>query len=41
LGVASQGRTKTVAVKNLKEAVELYLEEDHIGIPQKIELIGQ
>ncbi len=28
LGVASQGRTKKSALKNLKESVELYLEED-------------
>ncbi|MFQ5405865.1 MAG: type II toxin-antitoxin system HicB family antitoxin [Candidatus Micrarchaeia archaeon] len=27
LGVASQGKTKANALKNLKEAVELYLEE--------------
>ncbi|MBU2100598.1 type II toxin-antitoxin system HicB family antitoxin [Candidatus Micrarchaeota archaeon] len=33
LGVASQGKTKTTALKNLKEAVELYLEEDPIRIP--------
>ncbi len=27
LGVASQGKTRSEALKNLKEAVELYLEE--------------
>ncbi len=31
LGVASQGKTKQTALKNLKEAVELFLEEDPIA----------
>ena len=31
LGVPSQGTTRNSALKNLKEAVELYLEEDPIG----------
>ena len=34
LGVASQGKTKKTALKNLKEAVELYLKEDPIKISQ-------
>ncbi len=38
IGVASQGRTKKGALSNLKEAVELYLEEDPIGLPEKSEL---
>jgi len=38
LGVASQGRTKNAALKNLKEAVELYLEDDPLGIPEKREV---
>lgn len=32
LGVASQGTTEKEALANLKEAVELYLEEDPIGM---------
>lgn len=39
LGVASQGRTRQSAVKNLKEAVELFLEDDPVGLPQKREVI--
>jgi predicted RNase H-like HicB family nuclease len=35
LGVASQGLTEKLALANLKEAVELYLEDDQIGLPQK------
>ena len=35
-GVASQGRTQQSAIKNLKEAVELYLEDD-AELPQKTE----
>jgi len=35
LGVSSQGTTKKSALNNLKEAVELYLEEDPIGLPEK------
>jgi len=30
LGVASQGKTEKEALKNLKEAVELYLEDEDI-----------
>lgn len=30
LGVASQGRTEKTALSNLKEAVELYLEDEDI-----------
>jgi len=37
-GVASQGRTKESALKNLKEAVELFLEEDPIKLPEKREV---
>jgi predicted RNase H-like HicB family nuclease len=36
LGVASQGKTRKSAIKNLKEAVELYLECDPIGLPERI-----
>lgn len=39
LGVSSQGKTKKSALKNLKEAVELYLESDPIGLPEKREVI--
>lgn len=37
-GVASQGRTRGSALKNLKEAVELYLEDDDIALPEKKEI---
>lgn len=33
-GVASQGRTRESAIRNLKEAVELYLEDDQITLPE-------
>ena len=39
LGVASQGNTKKASLENLKEAVELYLEEDPIGLPEKREVV--
>ena len=40
LGVSSQGKTKKAALGNLKEAVELYLEEDPIRLlPQKREVV--
>ena len=39
LGVASQGKTKKTAMKNLKEAVEFYLEDDPIGLPKKREVV--
>ena len=35
LGVSSQGLNEKEALANLKEAVELYLEEDPIGLPEK------
>ncbi|MFA6420577.1 MAG: type II toxin-antitoxin system HicB family antitoxin [archaeon] len=35
LGVSSQGLTEKGALSNLKEAVELYLEDDPIGLPEK------
>ena len=38
-GVASQGKTRNDALKNLKEAVELFLEDDPIGLPEKSELV--
>ena len=38
-GVSSQGRTRNSALANLKEAVELYLEHDPIGIPKKREVV--
>ena len=37
-GVASQGRTKESALKNLKEAVELYLEDDDVTLPDTREI---
>lgn len=39
LGVASQGKTKKTALINLKEAVELFLEDDPIGLPEKREVV--
>lgn len=39
LGVASQAKTRQGALKNLKEAVELYLEDDPIGIPNKRKIL--
>jgi len=36
LGVVSQGRTIEEAQKNLKEAVELYLEDEDAVIPETI-----
>ncbi len=38
-GVASQGKTKKSALKNLKEAVELFFEDDPVGFPEKRELV--
>jgi len=35
LGVSSQGLTEKLALDNLKEAVELYLEDDPVGLPEK------
>ena len=35
LGVSSQGTSEKDALANLKEAVELYLEEDPVGVPEK------
>ena len=35
LGVSSQGLSEKEALSNLKEAVELFLEEDPIGLPEK------
>ena len=39
LGVSSQGKTKKSAVNNLKEAVELYLEDDPLELPEKREVV--
>lgn len=39
VGVSSQGRTKKSALNNLREAVELYLEEDPIGLPEQREVV--
>jgi len=39
LGVASQGKSKGSALKNLKEAVELFLESDPVGLPKKREIL--
>ena len=38
LGISSQGKTKKSAIDNLKEATELYLENDPIGLPKKREV---
>ncbi|MBN2067214.1 MAG: type II toxin-antitoxin system HicB family antitoxin [Candidatus Diapherotrites archaeon] len=38
LGVSLQGRTRKTALKNLREAVELFLEDDPIGFPEKREV---
>lgn len=35
LDVASQGRTSASALKNLKEAVALYLEDPHAKVPKR------
>ena len=35
LDIASQGRTTDEAIKNLKEAVELYLEDADVELPRK------
>lgn len=37
LGVVSQGKTTQEAEKNLKEAVELYLEDEDVAIKQLTE----
>ena len=34
MDIASQGKTVEEAVANLKEAVELYLEDEDIAVPQ-------
>jgi len=39
VSVSSQGRTKKSALSNLREAVELYLEEDPIGLPEEREVV--
>lgn len=39
IGVSSQGKTRESALKNLKEAVELFLECDPIGLPEKREVL--
>ena len=38
-GVASQGKTKVTALKNLREAVELYFEDDPIGLPKERQVV--
>ncbi len=38
LDVASQGKTIEEAVSNLKEAIELYLEDEDVRIPEKPEV---
>ena len=38
-GVSSQGLTQKEVLSNLKEAVELYLEDDPIGLPEKRQVI--
>jgi len=34
LGITSQGRSVELALENLKEAVELYLEDDEAKVPE-------
>jgi len=34
IDIASQGKTVEEAVANLKEAVELYLEDEEVSVPQ-------
>ncbi|MCD4842155.1 MAG: type II toxin-antitoxin system HicB family antitoxin [Methanosarcinales archaeon] len=34
IDIASQGKTVEEAVANLKEAVELYLEDEDVSVPQ-------
>lgn len=36
LDIASQGKTQDKALKNLKEAIELYLEDEDARIPLKV-----
>ena len=36
LDVASQGKTIDVAIKNLKEAVDLYLEDEDVEVPEEL-----
>jgi len=38
--VASQGKTKKSALKNLKEAVELYFGEDPLSLTKKSETVN-
>ena len=37
LDIASQGKTKDEALKNLKDAIELYLEDEDAKVPRRIE----
>ena len=39
LDVASQGRTIEEAVKNLQEAVELYLEDEDVTVPESMPIV--
>ena len=39
LDVASQGKTIEEAIRNLQEAVELYLEDEDISIPETAPII--
>ena len=36
LDIASQGKTIETAIKNLKEAVQLYLEDEDVEIPEEL-----
>ncbi len=38
LDIASQGKTLDEAVSNLKEAIELYLEDEDAEVPQPTEI---
>ena len=37
LDIATQGKTKDEALKNLKEAIELYLKDEDAKIPKRVE----
>lgn len=39
IDIASQGKTVEEAVANLKEAVELYLEDEDVSVPQTTSFI--
>ncbi len=40
LDIASQGKTKKEAISNLREAIELYLEDEDAERPKRAEIIN-